>query len=135
LLIVLCLTACHSTSKAERLDEQGRHEKRPARAVDDLTQAIELEPTRADFWLHRGDARARGEDQDGAIADFTQSITLAPTGTAYLHRARARRKKLLLDLALVDLDKAGELDPELATTVESERERVEAARTGKPSKE
>ncbi len=146
-LLFLCLVAaCHSTSRAERLDATGQHEKRPEKAVDDFTQAIELEPERAEFWLHRGLARERQQDTDGAIADFTRSIALVPrleTGsiesnpaylaTAYFHRARARRKKLLLDLALLDLAKAEELDPGLATAVASERDKVEVARTGKSS--
>jgi tetratricopeptide (TPR) repeat protein len=133
--LICLLAACHATSRAERFDAAGQHEKNPARAVDEFTQALDLEPERAEFWLHRGDARARQGDVEGAIADFTRSLELAPTGTAYLHRARARRRKLLLDLALLDLAKAEELDPALGDPIARERSRIEDARTGKPSGE
>jgi len=126
-IVALALLAgCEAPTRAERLDERGRHQRKPERAIEDFSQAIDLEPSRAEFWLHRGDARARLSDWDGAIADYSESIRLEPSARAHLHRARARRQKHLLDLALVDVEAAVELDADFEASAEKERERIRA---------
>jgi tetratricopeptide (TPR) repeat protein len=136
-LALSCLGAgCSAEWRAERLDRAGRREYQPERAIDDFTQAIELAPVRADFWLDRGDARLAQGDADGAIADYTEALRIqadAPTLTetrapTLVRRARARRMKMLLDLAEQDLAKALELDPSSREAVERERATIEQAR-------
>jgi tetratricopeptide (TPR) repeat protein len=123
-ILVLLVAGCSSTSRAEKLDAKGRREKKPQIAIDLISQAIELEPQRADFWLHRGDARAKQGDMDGAIADYTESIRLEASARTHLHRARARRAKKLFDLALADISATIELDPDYEAAAEKERTKI-----------
>jgi tetratricopeptide (TPR) repeat protein len=132
LVFVLVLGGCRSATPAEKLDRRGLARKGSPKAVDDFTQAIELEPTRADFWLHRGDERFRQKDWDGAIADYTESLRLEASGKAHLHRAYARRHTHLFDLALVDLEAAVELDKSLEDQAKKERTRIRAAMGDQP---
>jgi tetratricopeptide (TPR) repeat protein len=113
-LLLLVLTACSSATPGEKLDRRGQKQKNPDKAISDFTGAIELEPDRAEYWLHRGDARARQGDLPGAVADYSQSIKLEPTASAFTHRARARERLHLSELALQDLGTALEIDPEFA---------------------
>lgn len=110
-VFLVLLAGCQSSSKAERLDRAGLHERRADRAVEEFTQAIELDSTHPEYFRHRGDARMRQGDVDGAIADFSESIRLAPEAVTYLHRARARARKKLGQLAIVDASAAIELEP------------------------
>jgi tetratricopeptide (TPR) repeat protein len=126
-LLVVLLAGCGATSRAQKLDERGLKEKKPERAIDLFTQALEVSPHRPEIWLHRGDARVKQGDHDGAISDYTESLRLEPSARTHLHRARARRAKKLFDLALVDLAACVELDPDFEAAAEKERIKVRSA--------
>ena len=127
LVFLILVAGCSATSRAEKLDAKGQREPKPHVAIDLISQAIDLEPRRADFWLHRGDVRVKQGDSDGAIADYTESLRLEPTARAHLHRARVRRAKRLFDLALADVSACVELDPSFDKAAETERDRIRVA--------
>ncbi|HZV02864.1 MAG TPA: tetratricopeptide repeat protein [Planctomycetota bacterium] len=113
-LLLLLVAACSSATQGQKLDKRGQKQKNPDKAISDFTSAIELEPDHAEYWLHRGDARARQGDLAGAVADYSQSIKLEPTAAAHTHRARARERLHLSELALQDLGAALEIAPDYA---------------------
>lgn len=135
LVLVALVAGCSAASRAQRLDSKGLREKKPERAIDDFTQAIELDATRAEFWLHRGDARVKQGDFDGAIADYTESLRMEPSARTHLHRARARRQKKLFDLALADVNASIELDPDFEAAAEKERVKIRLAMGDKSARE
>jgi tetratricopeptide (TPR) repeat protein len=45
-------------------------------AIQNFTQAIDLEGTKADFYHNRGFAFRKKKDYDKAIADYTKAIEL-----------------------------------------------------------
>ena len=56
-------------------------------AIADHTQAITLNPTDADAYLNRGNARYAEGNKQGAIADYTKAIRLKPDyAEAYITR-------------------------------------------------
>jgi tetratricopeptide (TPR) repeat protein/predicted aspartyl protease len=88
-----------------------RREYEPALA--DLTKAIELDPTQAEYFYERGRAYASNNQLDKALADFSQSIKLKPDDVqALMARAglRARRDDPA-DTISPDLDAADRAAP------------------------
>jgi len=51
-------------------------------AVEDLSQAIKLEPDNPNHARHRSECFVRLGDFDRALADLTRVVTLRPPGTA-----------------------------------------------------
>ena len=87
-----------------------------ARAIQDLSRAIELRPEFGEAYFHRGVAFVRSADYKRALADFRQSLKrdLDPFFLPYVHynlasvfHAQANYKQ-----ALRSLDKAIELNPQ-----------------------
>jgi regulator of sirC expression with transglutaminase-like and TPR domain len=47
-------------------------------AIADETKALELDPRRPRSWITRAAAREQSNDAEGAIADYTRFLELAP---------------------------------------------------------
>jgi tetratricopeptide (TPR) repeat protein/predicted aspartyl protease len=72
----------------------------------------EADPADAEGFARRGAARTIRGDHEGAIADFTRAIALAPKEARYLYgRALARLAMQQAFLAMADLDEAVKLEP------------------------
>ena len=85
------------------------------RSIEELTQAIELDPTDVDAYHYRGRAYHKKGNYDKAIADYTKSIKLNPKlADAYNSRGAAHNRKGDYDQAIKDLDKAIQLNPKSA---------------------
>jgi tetratricopeptide (TPR) repeat protein len=88
----------------------GQHEH----ARDDYSAALEHEPTSA-LYNDRGLEHVLLGDLDAALADFTESITLAPDDAgSYLLRGNAHADRGEFDQALADFAEAMRLAPESA---------------------
>ena len=85
------------------------------RSIEELTQAIELDPADANAYYYRGQAYHTKDNYDKAIADYTESIKLNPKlAKAYNNRGVAHIRKSGYDQAIKDLNKAIQLNPKLA---------------------
>lgn len=83
------------------------------RAISDFNRAIELDPSRAEFFLARGNRfHCRGRYTQ-AVEDFTRAIQLEPNEAAY-HFARGRSYHYLdeNDRAVADFNQSVRLAPE-----------------------
>ncbi len=84
-----------------------------ARAIADLTEAIEIGPPTAVVHAARGFMFRLEGEPDKAIADFDQAIRLySDYAAAYRERGNEWGKKKELDKAITDLDRAIQLDPQ-----------------------
>jgi len=80
--------------------------------IDDLTEAIRLDPTFVVPWVHRGFALIRMKQFDQAIADFDKAISILPSyGDAYRGRGSVYFRKNDYERAIRDLSDAIELRP------------------------
>lgn len=88
-----------------------------------LNQYIQVRPLDAVSYLLRGDLLARRGDLEGAIKDFSQSLTLGPTyrDVACIKRGSARSKIDDLDGAIADYDMALRLNTRHASIVYARR--------------
>ena len=85
------------------------------RSIEQLTQAIELNPTDTNAHFYRGYAYHIKGNYDKAIADYTKAIRLKPNlAEAYNNRGAAHSKKDDYNRAIKDLNKAIQLKPNLA---------------------
>ena len=84
-----------------------------ARAIAELTEAIEIGPPNAVVHSVRGDMFRSEQQLDKAIADYTEAIRLIPSYAAY-HFARGQcwAAKQDYDKAIADYDESIRLDPE-----------------------
>ncbi len=85
-----------------------------ARIIELYGQCLQgdLSPkNRAVALLNRGNARFRGDDLDGALADYDASIASAPLAKTHNSRAVARERKDDVEGAFADYARAMELDP------------------------
>lgn len=81
-------------------------------AVDEFTQAIELDPMPEDY-IERAYAHGNRGDSDLAIADLTEAIALdGESAAAYSQRALNYNDQGLWEEAIADLDRAIELRPD-----------------------
>jgi tetratricopeptide (TPR) repeat protein/tRNA A-37 threonylcarbamoyl transferase component Bud32 len=84
-------------------------------AIQNYSQAIQIDPKWVDAYINRGNARKYKGDLTGAIQDYDQAIALDPKSTtAYLNRGNARKYLGDLDGAIQDYDQAIALDPKYA---------------------
>ena len=84
-------------------------------AVEDVTKAIELNPTSAEAHYARGVSYCLKGEVDLALKDLNKAIELKPKfADAYLVRGRIYHIKDKVGLALKDLNKAIELKPKFA---------------------
>jgi lipoprotein NlpI len=85
------------------------------RAIEDLDQAIRLNPNVAQAFSTRGAAYANKGQYDRAIQDYDQAIRLNPNfAVAFSNRGDAYRAKGDNDRAIADLNEAIRLDPNFA---------------------
>ncbi len=83
----------------------------PARAVSDLTLALEIDPDSALAHINRGIARNATGDAEGARADFDAAVRLDPQGPyGYVNRGTFRLRAGDRSGARTDLDIAIRLD-------------------------
>jgi tetratricopeptide (TPR) repeat protein len=73
-----------------------------------------MEPNSAEAYALRGNARFENGDDDGAIADFTESIRLNPSFAAYFGRGGAYTERRDCEKAIADLTVAIQLNPKCA---------------------
>ena len=84
-------------------------------ALDDLTEAIQHDPTFTDAYYWRGLAHFQQENYQQAISDFDQALEQDATlVVAYYRRGLARFQLADYDGTLGDLTTASRLDPNLA---------------------
>jgi len=73
-----------------------------------------------DTYLERGNAESKAGDWNGAIANFTRILAIAPqSSVAYRDRGTARQSKGDLDGAIKDYSQALAIDPQMAAAYES----------------
>jgi tetratricopeptide (TPR) repeat protein len=82
-------------------------------AIEDYTQAIQLNIEYTEAYYSRGVSKAHLGDNQGAIADYDQAIKLDPNYTyAYYERGLAKARQGDDEGAIADYDQAIKLDPE-----------------------
>ncbi|MFO0879262.1 MAG: tetratricopeptide repeat protein [Gemmataceae bacterium] len=95
--------------------ERGRlHARRGdfARAIEDYTEAIRLDPLMASTFANRGQAHLRRGSHDQALADFSEAIRLEPEDAdLWLARAALHHQLGQHAAALADYDAVLKLDP------------------------
>lgn len=85
------------------------------RSIQELTQAIEIDPTDTNAHFYRGYAYEINGNYDKAIADYTRAIRLKPNFTkTYNNRGTTQGRKGEYSKAIADLNKAIQLDPNYA---------------------
>lgn len=104
------------SARGQALLEKGEYEK----AIDDLTQAIDLPGGNAGLYGLRGWAFAAKRDYEKAVTDLTRYIEWREgrpdwQAVGYADRGRAQLYKGALAEAVKDLEKANELAPENAS--------------------
>ncbi|MEK6743170.1 MAG: tetratricopeptide repeat protein [Nitrospirota bacterium] len=89
---------------------QGMNE--PDKAIDDFSNALELDDKNPEFSLNRANAFLGRKQYERARDDFSRAIVLAPrNAAAYAGRARANQEAGSPDLAIADYRKLLELEP------------------------
>jgi tetratricopeptide (TPR) repeat protein len=84
----------------------------PERALPDLDRVITNDASDAIAWANRGVAKSRLGDVEGAIADCTHAIELAPTVLNRVNRGNAYATLHRDAEALADFDLALQMDPQ-----------------------
>ena len=80
-------------------EKQEKYEK----AIDNYTQAIELDPNYAKAYKNRGDVYVEQDKYEEAIADFTEAIQIEPNFTkAYNNRGNVYNRQGKYEEAIVD---------------------------------
>jgi Flp pilus assembly protein TadD len=83
------------------------------KAIDDLTQAIRINPKYEEAYYDRGNAYLDGHQYDSAINDISAAIALKPDhGNLYHERAFAYQGAGKLDAAIADYTKSITLKPD-----------------------
>ena len=78
--------------------------------IDDLTQAIKLNPNNVEAYFNRGAAHLNLQNYQHAISDWTQTINLNPNHSdAYVCRGLCYKELGDSDLAEMDFEKARQL--------------------------
>jgi tetratricopeptide (TPR) repeat protein len=91
--------------------EQGKFEN----ALEDLNEAIRLDPNRARYFSNRGLVYDRLDEFERAIADYNEALRRDTTDAqTYCNRGRAYRATKDDDRAIKDYNQAVQLDPQLA---------------------
>lgn len=85
------------------------------KAIADLDQALNLNPSNAEAYRYRAVALVKNGDQDGAMKDLTEAIRFNPRAwQPFLMRAKISAAQHDAPAALDDLNKAIELNPKSA---------------------
>ncbi|GEO05707.1 hypothetical protein AAE02nite_33710 [Adhaeribacter aerolatus] len=89
-------------------------------AIEDYTKAIELNPSNAEYYYHRGLTRCDTKDYKGAAKDFTKAIKLNSIRNeelkrllpyAYFYNAIAKERNGNYNKAIINYTRAIELNP------------------------
>ncbi len=84
-----------------------------AKAIADLSQAINFAPKHATLWTNRGVAYYRSTDFSGALLDFSHAIECNPNlADAYANRAATLVQLEQIEAAVLDLEKAMQISPD-----------------------
>lgn len=86
----------------------------PFEALRLLNHLLEQDPAIAETFVHRARIRRRLGESEGAIADYTKAIRLAPTAEIYLARALVWPSLEQIKGAIADSREAIQLTPDLA---------------------
>ena len=82
-------------------------------ALQDVNQAICLNPSLASAYVHRGRLYVEQRNYQAAIADFDKALDLHPKGTQILNERSVLRLRLKdMDGALADVNQALSLQPQ-----------------------
>jgi len=65
------------------------------RAVEDYTQALQVDPQNSYAYYNRGITRDRSGDYEGAITDFSHAITLDPANADFFHNRGFSLRKMV----------------------------------------
>jgi tetratricopeptide (TPR) repeat protein len=84
------------------------------RALNDVTEALRLQPGNAPAYEMRAAIYVRRGDSEHALKDANNAVDLAPTSSAYAFRSLVYAGKGEKDLALADLDAAIQRAPRVA---------------------
>lgn len=95
-----------------RADISIKSEKNFQRALDDMNEAIKLQPHYSGFFVNRAFLRYNLDDYFGAMADYDYAISLDPVNpVAYFNRGLLRAEVHDRDRAIADFSKVLEFDP------------------------
>ena len=84
----------------------------PDKALDDFSNAIELDEKNTEYYLNRASLLAKGKEYDKAQLDYAAAVKLNPRGTeAYAGRGMIFLENGDLSSALADFEKVLERDP------------------------
>jgi tetratricopeptide (TPR) repeat protein len=104
-----------------------------AKAIDDYTQAIGLNPDFADAHFNRGNGYFNSGDLDHAVADYSEALRIDPTYlNAYVNRCNTHRKQRDYDAALADCAAALKLDPANSLAKANRAQTLAEQATAKP---
>ena len=70
------------------------------RAVEDYTQALQVDPQNSYAYYNRGITRDRSGDYEGAITDFSHAITLDPANADFFHNRGFSLRKMVSALCM-----------------------------------
>jgi tetratricopeptide (TPR) repeat protein len=96
LLLVLLIVSC-SASKVSNYDIAMRHyeEGRYRTSIDYFTQALIKDPANAELYYFRANAKARLEDNQEAVYDYTKAIKLKSKMKYYIERGLTYLRDIL----------------------------------------
>ncbi len=84
-------------------------------AIDDYSEAIQLEPAIGKNYFHRGNCYFKKGDLEKALRDYNEAIVNDPClAEAYYERGNLRRRMGDLEVAIADYDEAVLLNPTVA---------------------
>ena len=107
-------------NRAEERFKSGDYES----AIDNLDQAIKINPNSSRAYVHRGNSKFFLQDYLGSIEDYTKSIVIDPTSTtngAYFNRGLAKEQLGNRAGACTDWMKAAKLGDEKGKRVFGEQ--------------
>ena len=97
-------------------------------AIEDFTQAIELNPNFAEAYYQRGLADAKKGEVDKAIADYTKAIALKPNyADAYYRRSKAWLRLGETEKAKSDMKTASKIGIKSTTALDETLQNYERA--------
>jgi tetratricopeptide (TPR) repeat protein len=115
-ILALTFLFCFCTSKKEKaagLMKSGEEKIRTgefAKAIEDLTKVIELDPSSYEAWYYRANAKFNLKKAKEALIDYNKSIELKNDfADAYYNRAFCKQYLSDNDGACADWDKAARL--------------------------
>ncbi len=87
---------------------------KPAKALQDFNRAIEIDPTRANAYVGRGNTLSTLGRYKEALKDYDIAIEIDPkVANAYVNRGSAYSHLTQYEKAIADYEKGLELDPEI----------------------